>query len=322
MPRRARLPRQPDIRRDPAGHRHQPGGGQPGLRPPGLSTRPTGGARRPHRPALRHQHGEPVRLCVSGDAAGEADGHKPGPGSSRSGDPLVASRADRLPGFGVDRMLRCLHRQQPAALAASRSPALHPGWHCPRLHRLGLPAAHLRPTGGGAGSAGRDPGGLLRPGALAGARRPGGRAAGHRPGLGQWIDRPRSGALAEQHGPDWAPHTQAAAGRPVAGARPASALVRGDRADGTFQCDRLAAKPGERRSRRRSLSGAQLDADQWHRHPGRRHLGLLLSHHHLHRPPGLEGHGRPHWLLLAQWRGDGRRLPAGLVWSGRPTGAD
>ena len=37
---------------------------------------------------------------------------------------------------------------------------------------------------------------------------------------------------------------------------------------------------------------------------------------------GLEGHGRPHWLLLAQRRGDGRRLPAGLAWSGRPTGSD
>ena len=201
LPRGAGLSRRPDLRCDPAGHRHQPGGGQRGLCGASPPARPGRGPVRPHRLALRHQHGEPVRLRVPGDAAGEAGGPGPGGRCGHGGAPLLAGRPDRLPRLRADRSGGRLRGWRATALAAPGGAAGHPRGHRPGLHRPGLPAAHLCRARGGIGGAGGDPGGLLRCRAAPPAGGAAGGARGGGPGLGHRACEDRSRRLANQREP-------------------------------------------------------------------------------------------------------------------------
>src|SRR5262249_20412269 len=68
-------------------------------------------------------------------------------------------------------------------------------------------------------------------------------------------------------------------------------------------------KPRIRRSRRRPLRNPPQPARQRPGLVARSALRISLPHHHLHRPPRLENHGRPRRLLHPQRRRHRPALP-------------
>ena len=242
MQNRARLPRQPSLRRDPSSDRNQPVGGQSCLRQSGHAAGPARATNRLHGPALRHQHHQPVCLHFFGDVARQAGCSRRWTERSGSDHALLAGRGDGMPWLRRDRDSRGLHGDPTAALASTGSVALHSGGYRDGLSRPGLLSAHVllsfdrpeQPCG--------DPRGLFRQRSLALTHGIECRSDRSRAGLGQRHD--SAGFRRHQQRADCgepsSPHPPAQ--YPLAGPWRADSLDGRHPADGPVQRDRISSK--------------------------------------------------------------------------------
>ena len=266
----------------------------PGRRSGSPAHRPT----RRHRAALRHQHRLAVRLRLPGHAAGQARraGRRapptrpawPGrPGSS----PASARGLIELGGALVAERIR---RATPRAALLSTLAGIALGFISLGflLRAFARPSSASprwawcsSPTSARSGSAAACPGGLVA--VLLGTVP----RLGHRASRRWARPRPR-----RRPGP---PRSRSWARSGRRSRRPPRHLPLGDPAHGALHAGGLAAERRVGRGRRRRLPHPSVTHGEWPLHGGGGLPGLLLPHHPLHRPPGLEGAGGPGRLLGA-----------------------